>query len=516
MKKLGYLFLLSLVFASCKKDTLNNDDINTVADDALLSIKQINAAIKTELQNTGKFEWHKASEIMIWSALNQSDNIASVGYMPLNEADVNNRLHTININENNWQSAKQKVLQLIYEEEVKTNKDLAQNNMQIWEENNLPVINVLIKNLSTIKKLKASGLIRYVEPMGYEEYGMKDDDANRITSSSGCGGNTAASGLVNGVHYSNALPNTKVSWNYPLHGITNAWAKSTGSGVKVFVIDSGAEYDQENLGSAFNQGYSSGRTVEKIVTLPRNTFLGIPYGSYEVPDDGCGHGTSMAGALAAPRGTDGNACGIAYNCNLVTCRASEDVFLDASREVKGASDAFVNAANRADVKIISMSMGKITSSSQLADAVRYANGRGKLMFCAGGTSFSWTGSWFGVIFPAWMSEVQAVTGVKQNTAFSRCDACHKGSEIDFAVIMERAGDSFHPLSVAMSGDAPSTVGGSSVATASCAGMAALVWSKFPSLTAAQVTEKLRNSSSNYPNKTADFGWGTPNVDLATN
>src|SRR5690606_15968764 len=160
------------------------------------------------------------------------------------------------------------------------------------------------------------------------------------------------------------------------------WTRTTGAGVKLFLIDTGVEFDQENLGAAFNQGYSQGRTIERIVTLPRQTFLGIPIGSVETPDDGCGHGTAMAGVCAAPRGRDGAMVGVAYNANLITCRAASDVLLDDSREVKGASDAFATAGNRADVRIISMSMGRITSSSQLADAIRYANGRGKLIFCA--------------------------------------------------------------------------------------------------------------------------------------
>jgi subtilisin family serine protease len=515
MKKIFALLMLTAFFISCKKD--KDLDGNTASkNEELMTIKQINEFIKQQQQTTGKFEWSTASDVMIWSALQRGDQIASIGYKPAGEADVNNRLHEININDAAWVDAKTKTLQIIFDEEVKGNKDLQKATMQIWHEEYLPTLAVEIKSLETIKKLRANGMIRYVEPMGYESFGMDPAEANKVLSSSGCGGNVADNTLISGTHYTTALPNTKVSWNYSLHGIQNAWTKSTGAGVKVFIIDSGVEFDQENLGTTFNQGYSTGRSVEKIVTLPRSSFLGVPYGSYETPDDGCGHGTSMAGACAAPRGTDGNACGIAYNCNLVTCRAAEDVYLDASKEIKGASDAYVNAANRADVKIISMSMGKISSSGQLEDAIRYANGKGKLMFCAGGTSLDWTAGWVGVIFPAWMPEVQAVTGVKQNTFFTRCDACHKGSEIDFAVVMERAGDNQHPLSLAMSGDVPSTVGGSSVATASCAGMAALVWSRFPTFTAAQVLDKLKTSSSNYPNKTADFGWGLPNINTATN
>ena len=97
--------------------------------------------------------------------------------------------------------------------------------------------------------------------------------------------------------------------------------------------------------------------------------------------------TAMSGAAVAPRGTDGNAAGVAYNASLVGVRAATDVFLNASREVKGVSDAYVLAGNRSDIKITSMSLGRITSSGQMKDAIRYAYNRGKLIFCAGGTSF---------------------------------------------------------------------------------------------------------------------------------
>lgn len=518
MRKLLAICLSASVIISCSK---NNDAVEVTTptnQPQLKSVAEINSLIKSTIQSVGKFEWSTAGDDIIWSALQQSDNIASVGYKPASEGNINDKMHTIDIAAAEWKAAKQQVLQIIFEEESKLDKALQQSTLEVWQEEVLPVVDITIKSIKTIERLRASNLVRYVEPMGYEPERVDGTPAANgfALSSSGCGSNTADNTLVNNVHYTTVTPNAKVSWNYAAHGIQNAWTKSTGSGVKVFIIDTGCEYDQENLGTAFNQGNSSGRTVEKIVTLPRSTFLGIPTGPVETPDDGCGHGTSMAGACAAPRGTDGNTCGVAYNCNLVTCRAGEDVLIDASREAKGVADAYVNAANRTDVKIISMSMGRLTSSGQISDAIRYANGKGKLMFCAGGTSFSWTSGWYGVIFPAWMPEVQAVTGVKQNTAFTNCDACHKGSEIDFVVVMERAGDNKHPLSLAMSGDVPSTVGGSSVATATCAGMAALVWSKFPTYTASQVVNKLVTSSSNYPTKTSQYGWGTPNVNTATN
>jgi len=500
------------LFAACKKT--NTTAPEALKNPSLVPAAKIDAFIKQQIAASNKFEWSAASDEMIWSALQQSDHILSVGYKPAGETNVEERLATIDIHSTNWEIAKQQVLNIIYKSESSTRNDIAINKLEEWEEDVLPVMDVRVDNFETVKLLRACNLVRYAEPMGYEP--KQHLETASVLSSSGCGNNVAATGLVAGVDYTSISPNTKQSWNYAFHKIPNAWAKTTGSGIKVFIIDTGTELDQENLGSAFNQGNSTGRTVEKIVTLPRSTFLGIPTGPVETADDGCGHGTSMAGACAAPRGIDGAACGVAYNCNLVTCHAAADVYLDESREVKGVSDAYTNAANRADVKIISMSMGKITSSSQLSDAVRYAYGKGKLMFCAAGTSFSWTAGWFGVIFPGYMAEVSAVTGVRDNNFNTNCTDCHKGSETDFTVMMERAADQHHPITLAMTGDAPSTVGGSSVSTATTAGMAALIWSRFPAYTRDQVLNKMIQNSSNYPNRNSNLGWGNVNVDAATN
>ncbi len=163
-----------------------------------------------------------------------------------------------------------------------------------------------------------------------------------------------------------------------------------------------------------------------------------------------------------------------------------------------------------------MSMGRITSSSQVRDAINYAYGKSKLIFCAAGTSFSWTSGWYGVIFPATLSNVNAVTGVRDNSFGTTCDDCHDGSQTDFTIVMEKASNKRKPLTLAMSGDIPSTVGGSSVATATAAGIAALVWSRFPTYTRDQVLNKLIQTSANYPTKSSSLGWGNLNAGAATN
>lgn len=509
MKKM-YLLIISamIILISCNKSGMNENE--TIQ--KKYSSEEIDAFIRSKLETEGKFEWAWANDGMIWSALNESDHILSVGYQPEGFANADEHLSDIDIHDSDWKQARAQVIQMILDEENKNGKNVNESSLVQWDEEVLPVIDVYVESYSTIARLRASKFVRYVEPMGYEP---KEVEA-KVYSDSGCDGNAPEEGLVAGSDYSSITPNAKQSWNYGYHSIPIAWTKSSGVGIKVFLVDTGAEYDQDNLGSSFNQGYSTGRTIEKIVTLPRATFLGIPIGSVETPDDDCGHGTCMAGAIAAPRGVDGASCGVAYNCNLVTCRASEDVYLNNSREVKGASDAFTNAGKRSDVKIISMSMGRITSSSQLRDAIKYAYGKGKLIFCAAGTSFSWTAGWFGVIFPATMNEVNAVTGVKDNNFNTTCSTCHNGSQTDFTVVMEKAANNRHQITLAAAGNTPSTVGGSSVATATTAGMAALVWSRFPSYSRDQILNKLIQSSGNYPVKDNNLGWGNINVGLATN
>jgi subtilisin family serine protease len=516
MKKYFYLgTLMSLLFASCQKSS--ESDSPQQNPQTPISQQKLDEGIKQQVLSTGIYDWNNATDETIWSALQYGDDVLSIGFRPADmPTDLSATIHKIDIKTGAWADTKRELLQLIYQEEKKLHPDLQFKNIEAYEEAVLPVIDVHVKSLSTIKLLRSLKTVRYVEPIGYEPKSFIESKlTSGVQSSSGCGSNSAEPGLVNGIDYTVLEPNARQSWNFPYHNIAAAWTKSTGSGIKVMIIDSGVSPDQALFGSNFNSGFSTGRTMEKAVTLRKPGFLGFGYGSVETSTaDDCGHGTQMAGACAAPRSTLGNATGIAYNCNLITVRASTDVFIDESRESKGVADAFTLAGNRADVKIISMSMGRITSSGQISDAIDYAYNKGKLIFCAGGTSFGWSAGWFGVIFPATKSNVNAVTGVKDN--YSRCNSCHDGSAIDFTVVMEKASNERHVITTDMNSSSPSTVGGSSVATAATAGIAALVWAKNPGWNRDQVVSKMIQSSSSYPVKSGSLGWGRVNADAATN
>jgi subtilisin family serine protease len=502
MKKLLSLMAIVLFINACAKKEESE------------GTPQYNASSKKEIdafiieKGIPTFRWSMTSDAMLMSALEATDKVAAIGYKPADETNVEDNLANISIADDKWRAARAQILDIVFEEESKIDKSLKRNDLEVMgEEKVLPVVDVKIQNISTITRLRASKLVRYVDALAYQP-----DLSSGVVlrSGSGCGGYLGVSGLTAPNDFSSITPNAKAPWNYAYHQVQQAWANSTGSGVKVMIIDSGVSPNQENLGSQFNQGASSGRAIEKQLTLAKDWF----WESAPTIGDDCGHGTAMAGLCAAPRGSDGNATGVAYNAGLVTVRASTDVFISGSGEFKGVADAFTLLGNRADIKISSMSMGTLLYSSQIADAIKYAYGKGKLMFCAAGTSFTWSAGWVGVIFPATMPEVLAITGIKDSPVNTTCDECHDGAEVDFVVVMEKASNGLHMVTTAMSGDVPTTVGGSSAATATTAGMAALIASKFPTLTRAQIVEKMRVNASLGNNKSSKHGWGRLNVNAA--
>ncbi|WPQ61021.1 S8/S53 family peptidase [Chitinophaga sancti] len=461
-----YPILCLLALSACsRKDMLPT--INNSNPDTIIPKSAINDFIEQRLKEEDHFDWTMANDSMLWSALIQSDSVLSIGY---NTGD------------------KEKVLKVVREHEGAL--------IYPFKEGKLPFLNLKVGNYATIKALR--GFVRYADPIGYGAYSQANARPASSLLNFGCGSNTAQTNI----DYTSILPAAKQSWNYTYHHIPEAWSQSTGANIKVMIIDTGISDAQENLGSTFNQGYSSGRSITRAVTYSGATT-----------NDDCGHGTSMAGVLAGPRGTDGNTAGIAYNCNLLMVHAAENVVILSSNSVNGVTDAYVLGADDPDVKIISMSLGTIFSYGQIKDAIAYADSKQKLMFCAAGTSFSFFASFVGVIFPANQPQVHAVTGVKDNLT-TRCDDCHVGSKVDFTIVMEKASNGLHPLSIAMSGDVPSTVGGSSVATASCSAIAALIWSKNPGYPRDSIISKMRRAGSYPVTRNSSFGWGVVNVATA--
>ena len=58
------------------------------------------------------------------------------------------------------------------------------------------------------------------------------------------------------------------------------------------------------------------------------------------------------------------------------------------------------------------------------------------------------------------------------------------------------------------------VGGSSAATATTAGIAALVWATNPNQSRSQVLNRMKQAASIYPSRSGSFGWGIIDANAA--
>ncbi len=473
------LFLLNACQKSEKNDTSQATIQNNLPQKPLTGRQVAEYIDKTYQLNNG-FDWSMADNTALWSAALSGQNILSIG---IGKSDQKNQ---------NELDSKQ-VLAQLSNIEGKPISDLL-----IYQDNDLNYIDVLITKYESVKALRELKDIRYVEPTGYDYFSYVETKSN-----SGC---STGADNISAADYGTLPSGAKVPWNYYIHKIDQAWRYSKGRGIGVGVIDTGISDYQPNLGSRFDD-YYSGRYVRKYGTYVDSYWYWSS--NYDGYHDKCGHGTSSNSAVAAPNNSNHLPVGVAYECNLVSYRGTSDVVLNGYHERKGVTMALKALAKRSDIKIISMSIGYPWSIGNIKDAVKYAYNRGKLIFAAGGTSTSYT-NWYPVIFPASMSETVAVTGIEEGSGYNECDVCHYGSKIDFTYVMERGNNHHQPVDGYYNNTA-NYFGGSSVATASTAGIAALVWARYPYWSRAQVLDRLKRSAHFYPYKNGDFGYGNINA-----
>lgn len=506
------LFLLVLIASSCNQEEqpVISDQSQSVETSAVLPTSEIDQVILKSLQETGDFIWANQSDELVYSALMSSDSVLTIGYQPASISQPNSRIGLEDIAAPVWQDAANKIIKTVQETVMRNPNPAARTDTDRASVHaDLPYLEMKVADINVLRKLRGMGEVRYLEPRGYEfDYSLLNGpETARVLSASGCANEP---GSIPASDFVTISPNAKSSWNYLQMGISQAWSQSTGAGITVGVIDTGLSSDQVMFGSQFNSGESSNRSVQAFGTYQTGYWW---WKRADGPNDQCGHGTAMSGVVASPRNTVGNSVGVAYNASLISVRGTSDVIVNSGNEKDGVADALVLLGRRSDVKIISMSIGDLFYNSKVADAIRYANNRGKLIFAAAGTSTTFT-NWVGVIFPATMDETVAVTGVKEGNGYQRCDTCHSGSKVEFTVVMERAGSQTKPLTTALYSNDPSTVGGSSVATATASGIAALIWSANPSWSKDQVLNKMRETSALFPNRNSEYGFGNLNAAAA--
>jgi subtilisin family serine protease len=343
----------------------------------------------------------------------------------------------------------------------------------------LPIVRIKLGDASALKRLRALPFVSYVEP------GRMVDRSSKPWQDieSGC-----SVGAYAGPGGSPLLPSGDVlPWNLHAMSVDLAWAKSKGLGVTVGLVDTGVDIDQNELKMP---GFATGLPGRSIVRTQTDD-------SNSGGDDICGHGTRMAGVIAAPM-NGMLTVGVAWGASLYSVRVDDDVILtnvEATRlGIRQASD---------HARIIAIALGTVAHYSSIADELswNYYN-RDRLFIVAAGTSACADG-FTAVTFPGTLSTVTTVTALDPNGGIA-CNA-HWGTAVDFAAYASQ------PTTGWAFWQGPAGIAGSSNAVGVISGIAALVWSRYPALTRSQLLTALISSAAPSGLRRSDIGWGAPNA-----
>lgn len=276
------------------------------------------------------------------------------------------------------------------------------------------------------------------------------------------------------------------NWSNDLVNAPEAWAQGyTGQGVVVAVIDSGVDITHEDLINNIwtNSGEIAGNNLDDDGNGYIDDINGWNFGVGQnnnnvmpgTTTDSQGHGTHVAGTIAAMNNGFG-ATGVAYNAEIMAIRMGD----------VSSSGYFTNAGSLADAiryavdngaDVINMSLGW-SDSTDLGNALAYAASNNVVVVSAAGNSGLSSPGVPASYATQYGIAVGAVDSSKTMASFSN----RAGSDSSMQYVVAPGVGVYS----ALPGNTYASWNGTSMASPHVAGVAALILSANPNLTAAQV------------------------------
>ena len=179
-------------------------------------------------------------------------------------------------------------------------------------------------------------------------------------------------------------------WNLNSINAPESWAQGyTGEGVVVAVIDTGVDWDHPDLVSQIwvNADEVAGNGIDDDRNGYVDDVRGWDFASSDNnPDDGNGHGTHVAGIIAADNNGTG-ATGVAYDASIMAVR----VLGSDGSGTESAVAAGIRYAAQNGADIINLSLGG-SFSSVIYAALQYAASLNVLVVAAAGNEYASTPS----------------------------------------------------------------------------------------------------------------------------
>ncbi|MEI8176090.1 MAG: S8 family serine peptidase, partial [Candidatus Omnitrophota bacterium] len=316
------------------------------------------------------------------------------------------------------------------------------------------------------------------------------------------------------INYTPTDPLYSQQWAHQKTGAESAWDMTKGDpSVVVAVIDTGVYYQHPDLaGNIWHDGSgnpgcdfvdiaTAAYTSSGFTLQPGEDYTGVD----NDPADHYGHGTHVAGIIAAAEGNGAGVVGVAPRCRIMPVRAGFTIiYFDGSNyetvglfEMDDSANAIVYAADNG-ARVINMSFGGAYSET-LQGAVEYAISKNVIMVAAAGNSggniISYPAAYDGVI------GVGATDSDDTRASFSSygkwVDVAAPGVDIISTVpLVGPMGDLSGYLAAS----------GTSMASPYVAGLTALVVSAHPLFTVSEVKKAVYGGCKDLTKVAANDGW----------
>jgi len=275
-------------------------------------------------------------------------------------------------------------------------------------------------------------------------------------------------------------PKSSIPW-----GIKKMNGGSGGKGINIAIIDTGVNKYHNDLKANIKLCVDTSKPGKRIV-------LGC--------SDANGHGTHVAGIVAANGGRGKGIYGVAPQANLFIIKAGSNNFWsdDVAEGIKYATDKGAN--------IISLSLGSSHKSIVEKEAIDYAVSKGVLVIAAAGNSGPDSNS---ITYPAAYKEVVSVAAIDENgnvASFSSRglndgDYIKEDREIEFSAPGVNIESTYRSCYA--------TLSGTSMAAPHIAGLAAKLWQGSAESTRSYLDSLAKLHDLGIPGDDKEAGFGLP-------
>lgn len=281
-------------------------------------------------------------------------------------------------------------------------------------------------------------------------------------------------------------PKYPAQWGLARIGCPDAWDLTTGDpSIVVAVVDTGVDLNHPELAPLLVAGQDLVDFPPGATPQPGWVFEGDFTGVDATPQDEVGHGTHVAGTICCLSDNGVGVAGVSWDVRLMPVRVLARVRNLATNQVSGiGSSANIAAGIRwaADngARVINMSLGGGGDAQVEREAVAYAVSKGAVVVAAMGNDAS-----AAPFYPAAYPSVIAVGAT--DSSDRRASFSNTGAWIDVAAPGVDVQSTYWD-------DTYTSLSGTSMATPHVAGVAALILSRNPALTAAQVGDLIRGTA----------------------